>query len=51
MEVYSGASGAPEKDEKKQTAIILNCAGPHVLEIYDNLCGRNPRTKTNPLKF
>ena len=37
MEVYSAASEAPEKDDKIQTAIILNCAGPHVLEVYDTL--------------
>ena len=36
MEVYLTASGASEKDEKVQTAIILNSAGPHVLEVYDN---------------
>ena len=36
VEVYLAASGAPEKDGKVQTAIILNSAGPHVLEVYDN---------------
>ena len=36
VEVYLSASGATEKDEKVQTAIILNCAGPQVLEVYDN---------------
>ena len=35
VEVYLAASGASEKDDKVQTAIILNCAGPHVLEVYD----------------
>ena len=35
LEVYLAASGAFEKDERVQTAIILNCAGPHVLEVYE----------------
>ena len=37
MEVYLAASGASAKDEKIQTAIILNFAGPQVLEMYDNI--------------
>lgn len=36
VEVYSAASDASEKDDMVQTAIILNCAGPHILEMYDN---------------
>jgi len=36
MEVYFAASGASAKDERVQTAIILNCAGPQVLELYDD---------------
>ena len=35
MEVYLAASGASAKEGKVQTAIILNCAGPQVLEVYD----------------
>ena len=35
LEVYLAASRALEKDGKVQTAIILNCAGPHVLEMND----------------
>ena len=31
VEVYLAASGASEKDDKVQTAIILNCAGPHTM--------------------
>ena len=37
MEVYLAASGASAKNGKVQTAIILNCAGPQVLEVYDNI--------------
>ena len=36
VEVYLAASGATAKDKKVQTAIILNCAGPHVPQVYDN---------------
>ena len=31
------ASGSSTKPKKTQTAIILNCAGPSVLEVYDQL--------------
>ena len=35
MEVYMVASGGSEKDKKIQTSILLHCAGPKVIEIYD----------------
>lgn len=35
MEIYMSASGASEKGDKIQTNIILHCAGPKVIEIYD----------------
>ena len=50
MEVYLAASGASEKDEKVQTAIILNCAGPHVLEVYDNFLWAKAEDKDKPIK-
>ena len=50
MEVYLAASGASEKDAKIQTAIILNCAGPHVLEVYDNVVWENADDKNKPDK-
>lgn len=34
-EVYMVASGSSGKPNKVQTAILLHCAGPQVLEIYD----------------
>ena len=43
MEVYLAVSGASAKDDKVQTAIILNCAGPQVLEVYDNIVWRKCR--------
>jgi hypothetical protein len=36
VEAYFEATGATEKSKKVQTAVILNCAGPHVLKVYDN---------------
>lgn len=36
LEVYMTASGADTKSKARQTAIILHCAGPQVLEIYDH---------------
>ena len=35
---------------KVQTAIILNCAGPQVLEVYDNVVWENPEDKHKPKK-
>ena len=50
MEVYLAASGASAKEGKVQTAIILNCAGPQVLEVYDNIVWENTEDKHNPDK-
>ena len=50
MEVYLAASGASAKDEKVQTAIILNCAGPQVLEVYDNIAQESDDYKHKPDK-
>ena len=44
------ASGASAKDDKVQTAIILNCAGPQVLEVYDNIVWENAEDKHKPAK-
>ena len=50
VEVYLAASGASEKDGKVQTAIILNCAGPHVFEVYDTLIWTDDGDKDKPDK-
>ena len=50
VKVYVAASGASEKDGKVQTAIILNCAGPHVLEVYDNFVWAKAEDKDKPVK-
>lgn len=35
IEVYLAASGASAKNKEIQVAIILHCAGPKVIEIFD----------------
>ena len=50
VEVYLAASGASEKDDKVQTAIISICAGPHILEVYDNFVWKNNDDKNKPTK-
>ena len=37
MEIYVEASGAMKKPKKAQTAIILHCAGPQTIEVFDQL--------------
>ena len=39
-----------EKDDKVQTAIILNCAGPHVLEVYYTFIWTDDGVKDKPDK-
>ena len=39
-----------EKDEKVQTAIILNRAGSHVLEVYDTFIWTDDSDKDKPDK-
>ena len=35
IEIYLEACGAVEKRDEPHVAIILHCAGPHVLEVFD----------------
>ena len=42
------ASRTSEKDGKIQCAIILNCAGPHVLELYDTFILTDDSDKDKP---
>ena len=51
MEVYLVASGASAKDGKVQTTIILNCAGPQVLEVYDNIVSENPMINISSIRY
>ena len=47
---YLTASGVSAKDGKLQTAIILNCAGPQVLEVCDNIAWESDDDKHKPDK-
>ena len=51
VEVYLAASGASEKGGKVQTAIILNFAGPHVLEVYATFIWTDDGNKDKPDNF
>ena len=50
MKVYLAASGASAMDEKVQTAIFFHCAGPQVLEVYDNIAWESDNDKHKPDK-
>ena len=50
MEVYLRVSGVSEKDGKVQTAIILNCGGPCVLEVYNTFIWTDDGDKDKPDK-
>ena len=50
MEIYMLASGASTKSKKTKVAIILHCAGPQVLEIYDQFCFERDEDKDDPDK-
>lgn len=50
VQIYLAASGAGERNKNTQTAIILNCAGSHVLEIYDQFTWENEGDKDDPEK-
>lgn len=48
LEVYLIASGASAKSKATQTAIILHCGGPQVVEIYDQFEFEPTTNKTDP---
>jgi hypothetical protein len=48
MQVYMDASGVGEKAKKTQTAIILHCAGPSVLEVYDQFTWGDTEDRDDP---
>ena len=50
LEIYMLASGASEKENATKTAILLHCAGPQVVEIYDTFVFDNDEDKDNPKK-
>ena len=44
------ASGANNKPKQRQTEIILHCAGPQVLEVYDHFHFEADDDKNDPAK-
>lgn len=50
IDIYIAASGVSEKSNTVKTAVILNCAGPQVLEVYDNSTWDNDEDKNDPDK-
>ena len=46
----TSVSGVSEKDGKVQTAIILNCGGPRVLEVYNTFIWTDDGDKDKPDK-
>ena len=50
LEVYMEANGANNKPKPRQAAIILHCAGPQVLEVYDHFPFEADHDKNDPAK-
>ena len=50
LDVYMEASGGNNKPKQRQTAIILHCAGPQVLEDYDHFHFEADDDKNDPAK-
>lgn len=50
IDIYVDASGVSEKSQKVQMAVILNCAGPQVVEVYDNLTWDTDTDQHDPQK-
>ena len=50
LEVYMEACGNTNKPKQRQTAIILHCAGPQVLEVYDHFQCDEEGDKHDPVK-
>ena len=47
-DVYSIASGFSEKSNKQQTAMLLHCAGPDIVDLVDQLKFTEDADKENP---
>ncbi|CAB4039220.1 Retrovirus-related Pol poly [Paramuricea clavata] len=50
LQVYMEASGNNNKPKQRQTAVILHCAGPQVLEVYDHFEFEGENDKNDPVK-
>ncbi|KAH3750092.1 hypothetical protein DPMN_184608 [Dreissena polymorpha] len=51
FEVYMTATGSDKKAAKVRVAILLHCAGPNILDIYDKAKWEDPGHKDDPVKF
>lgn len=51
MEIYIEASGTSQKSPQTHTAIILHCAGPEAIEVFDQLEFNEDRTGTTQKLF
>ena len=50
LEVYMEVSETTNKPKQRQTAIILHCAGPQVLEVYNHFQFDEEGDKHDPVK-
>ena len=50
LDVYTEASGTTSKTVKKQAAIILHCAGPEAIRVFDQLEFEEKNEKKNDPK-
>ena len=48
IQIYLVASGAADKPDETTTAIVLHCAGPKVIDIYDQFTWSSPDDKNKP---
>ena len=50
LQVYIAATESDQKPAVTQTAIILNCAGPEFIQVYDQFTWETEVDKNNPEK-
>ena len=50
IKVYLAASGASAKDKKVQVVIILHCASPKVIEVFDRCTWNGSEESENDVK-
>ncbi|KAH3741617.1 hypothetical protein DPMN_048342 [Dreissena polymorpha] len=50
FEVYMTATGSDKKNANVRVAILLHCARPNILDIYDQATWEDPGHKDDPVK-
>ena len=48
LDVYMTATGVVEKSKERQTAVILQAAGPQMIEVYDHFIFQDGEDKNDP---